>query len=132
MSTVVEDSVSRGDRPSMMHSSFPGARWGFWLPSQHRARAWETSTAPAYQDHTMRPHVAVLLYHSGRKHTMTLSVASLCSPPACRPDTVAGGTDDPQELGHGRLPAANSNGTLELQDVRSCCNASLALNLCRH
>ena len=40
--------------------------------------------------------------------------------------------DDAEELGHGRLPAANSNGTLELQDVRSCCNASLALNLCRH
>ncbi len=29
-----------------------------------------------------------------------------------------GGTDDPQELGHGRLPAARSNGTLELQEVR--------------
>ena len=36
----------------------------------------------------------------------------------CRPGTVNGGTDDPQELGHGRLPAARSNGTLELQEVR--------------
>ena len=48
---------------------------------------------------------------------MTVSQLGLAC--ACRPETVNGGTDDPMELGHGRLPAANSNGKLELKEVRA-------------
>ena len=40
-----------------------------------------------------------------------------------RPGTVNGGTDDPMELGHGRLPAANSNGHVELKEVRASLTA---------
>jgi hypothetical protein len=44
--------------------------------------------------------------------------AKLSSMLLSRPETANGGTDDPMELGHGRLPTANSKGNVELREVR--------------